>query len=83
VSLLQVDTSGIGEEEIARFAAVDLNGRQIKNVVKMAGLLAADEGRNGGGGGGVLRGEHVERLMGIATEGGEEGGVIGGPRLSW
>jgi hypothetical protein len=55
---LHVDTSGIGDAQIDDFATLELNGRQIKNVVKMAYLLAAAEE-------GVLKPMHVEMIMGL------------------
>lgn len=58
IQSLKVDTSAIDDIQIGHFAAVELNGRQINNVVKMAGLLAADEK-------GALMPAHVEAIMKI------------------
>ncbi|PCH35808.1 nucleoside triphosphate hydrolase protein [Wolfiporia cocos MD-104 SS10] len=38
-----VSNGGVTEEELAELGEKDVNGRQIKNVVKMAGALAAEE----------------------------------------
>ncbi|EME88499.1 uncharacterized protein MYCFIDRAFT_149152 [Pseudocercospora fijiensis CIRAD86] len=51
----------ISEDEIREFAEEDLNGRQIKNIMKMARLLAkANEEALGAG--------HVREVMGVARE---------------
>jgi AAA+ superfamily predicted ATPase len=55
---LHIDTSQISDAHIEKFSEVELNGRQIKNTVKMAGLLAATEE-------GSMRPEHVETMMRI------------------
>ncbi|KAL8356165.1 hypothetical protein RB601_001463 [Gaeumannomyces tritici] len=47
---------GLEEEELAELAGEELNGRQIKNVVKTARLLAARSG-------GLLRLEHVKMVL--------------------
>jgi ATP-dependent 26S proteasome regulatory subunit len=57
-TLKDIDTSKVTNEDIGKFAASILNGRQIKNMVKMAGLLATRDG-------GVLKPEHVESMMRI------------------
>jgi hypothetical protein len=41
-----------------KFAAIGVNGRQIKNTVKMAGLLAANANHS-------LTAEHVEMMLAI------------------
>jgi hypothetical protein len=58
--MLRVDTSEITDTHLDQFAAVDLNGRQIKNAVEMAGLLTTAEEI------GRLSPEHVEKLMRIS-----------------
>jgi hypothetical protein len=40
---LQVDTHEISSEYLDSLARLDMNGRQIKNAVKMAGLLASSD----------------------------------------
>jgi ATP-dependent 26S proteasome regulatory subunit len=59
IQTLQMDTSQITDADLDQFAAVDLNGRQIKNMVKMAGLLAAETDHH-------LQSSHVEAMMRIA-----------------
>jgi ATP-dependent 26S proteasome regulatory subunit len=58
IQSLQVDKSAITDDVIESLAKVDLNGRQIKNVAKMAGLLAAHSG-------GILEPEHVHTVLRI------------------
>lgn len=58
IQSLKVNTLEIRDADIDQFSTVDLNGRQIKNMVKMAGLLAAANN-------GQLRAEHVESMMRI------------------
>ena len=48
----------ISDEDVEEFVQVDLNGRQIKNVVKSASLLALSEK-------GPLRAEHVRTVLRI------------------
>jgi len=56
--MMKVDTSQITDAHLDKFAAVDMNGRQIKNTVKMAGLLAANANH-------YLTVEHVETMLTI------------------
>jgi hypothetical protein len=58
VRTLKVDTSQITGAHLDKFAAIDMNGRQIKNTVKMAGLLAANANHS-------LTAEHVEMMLAI------------------
>jgi len=37
--------SAVSDEELDRVAAVDVDGRRIRNLVKTAGILASQEGR--------------------------------------
>ena len=72
IQSLHVDTSAMTDDETGRLAEKELNGRQIKNVVKMAGLLAADNG-------GKLNPEDLDTILRIgrgnklAGEGSEGG----------
>jgi len=72
IQSLHVDTSAMTDDEMRRLAEKELNGRQIKNVVKMAALLAADNG-------GKLKPEDLDTILRIgrgnklAGEGSEEG----------
>jgi hypothetical protein len=68
---LQVDRSAMTDDDIGRLAEIELNGRQIKNVVKMAGLLAAENN-------GKLKPEHLLTVLRIgklkfASNGSEDG----------
>lgn len=47
-------------EQLDKVAAVELNGRQIKNVLKTANLLAQVEG-------GQLKYEHVQTVLDLRT----------------
>jgi SpoVK/Ycf46/Vps4 family AAA+-type ATPase len=58
---LKVDTQAVDEKALDTLAALDLNGRQIKNVVKMAGLLAIAEG-------GKLTSGHIDTVAGIVMK---------------
>ena len=51
----------ITESEIEGFAKEEINGRQIKNVMKMARLLAKDEGKG-------VKARHVEDVLEVARE---------------
>ncbi|EME46281.1 hypothetical protein DOTSEDRAFT_70318 [Dothistroma septosporum NZE10] len=51
----------ISEADLSTFASEPLNGRQIKNVMKMARLLATDEGSS-------LSGSHIKVVLAVATE---------------
>ena len=62
IQTLQMDTSQITDTDLDQFAAADLNGRHIKNMVKMAGLLAAEGDQH-------LKPSHIEAMMGIALSG--------------
>jgi AAA+ superfamily predicted ATPase len=72
IQSLHVDTSAMTDDEMGRLAEKELNGRQIKNVVKMAGLLAGDNG-------GKLKPEDLDTILRIgkrnelAGEGSERG----------
>jgi predicted ATP-dependent protease len=57
--MMKADTSAITDAHLDKFAAIDLNGRQIKNAVKMAGLLAAKNKHH-------LTTDHVEMMLAIA-----------------
>lgn len=64
---MQLDTSHLLQGDVDEMARWDLNGRQIKNAVKMAGLLANVEAT-------PLRMKHIEtvvRIMGTKTTGPE------------
>ncbi|KIM96604.1 hypothetical protein OIDMADRAFT_75796, partial [Oidiodendron maius Zn] len=58
IQSLHVDTSAMTDDEMGRLAEKELNGRQIKNVVKMAALLAADNG-------GKLKPEDLDTILRI------------------
>jgi hypothetical protein len=49
------------EEVVKRFAAVELNGRQIKNTVRTANALALSEGR-------MLSAEEIQAVLETVTE---------------
>lgn len=49
--------SNIADEDLQKLAIEDLNGRQIKNIVKPARLLAASEGKK------LLELNHIEAVM--------------------
>jgi AAA+ superfamily predicted ATPase len=72
IQSLQIDTSAMTDGEIGRLTEMELNGRQIKNVVKMASLLASDDG-------GKLKPEDLETILRIgrsnkfAGDGSEKG----------
>ena len=51
----------ISAEDLGVFASKDLNGRQIKNVMKMARLLAKNDGVS-------LGAEHVQDDLSVAME---------------
>ncbi|KIW90878.1 uncharacterized protein Z519_08661 [Cladophialophora bantiana CBS 173.52] len=59
IQRMKVDTTQITDAHLDKFAALDLNGRQIKNTVKMAGLLAAQAADH------CLTAEHVETMLTI------------------
>lgn len=61
IQSLQVDQSAITDDEIGKLAEMELNGRQIKNVVKMAGLLAADNNSK-------LEPGHLQTVLRIAKQ---------------
>ena len=50
--------SNIGDEDMQLLAAADLNGRQIKNTVKTARLLAASEKK-------LLEIDHINAVLGV------------------
>lgn len=52
----------ITKSDLAHFASQDLNGRQIKNIIKMARLLAEDEG------GAALQAKHVRDVLLVARD---------------
>ncbi|PPJ49740.1 hypothetical protein CBER1_02907 [Cercospora berteroae] len=54
--------SEVSESEISEFAKEEINGRQIKNVVKMSRLLAQDNG------GMPLQASHVRDVLSITRE---------------
>lgn len=64
------DPHAIGEEEVEVLAQVELNGRQIKNVLKTAGLLARRKGV-------PLGFEHVQTVLGIEKRGVKRMGSAG------
>ena len=73
IQSLHVDTSAMTDNEMGRLAEKELNGRQMKNVVKMASLLAADNG-------GKVKPEDLDTILGIGrgnklAGGGNEGGM--------
>lgn len=48
----------IDEQALNSFASIEMNGRQIKNLIKAAGLIAADENSS-------MKVEHVETVLEI------------------
>ncbi|KAF2167876.1 hypothetical protein M409DRAFT_22024 [Zasmidium cellare ATCC 36951] len=54
--------SDVSESDISKFASEQLNGRQIKNIVKMARLLAEDSD------GSTVGAEHVRDVLSVARE---------------
>lgn len=52
----------VPQSDIPEFASEELNGRQIKNVVKMARLLAKDNG------GISLQSSHIRDVLSVTTE---------------
>lgn len=59
IRTMKVDTSQVTDGDLERFAALDMNGRQIKNTVKMAGLLATKANHS-------LTAEHVGMMLAIS-----------------
>lgn len=51
----------ISAADLSMFASEPLNGRQIKNIMKMARLLATDENS-------PLRANHIKDVLAVATE---------------
>lgn len=51
----------IDKSDLAEFANEDLNGRQIKNIMKMARLLAKNEDE-------ALCSQHIRDVLSVATE---------------
>lgn len=51
----------IQQEEVKEFAKEEINGRQIKNIMKMARLLAKDEGSG-------VKAQHVRDVLDVARE---------------
>ncbi|KAI5359994.1 Putative AAA+ ATPase domain, ATPase, AAA-type, core [Septoria linicola] len=56
--------AAIEDEDIDSFAAEELNGRQIKNIMKMAKLLAKEGGED-------LQGKHIKVVMSVVKEAAE------------
>jgi predicted ATP-dependent protease len=56
IKSLEVDKFRKWEKDTAKLAALPLNGRQIKNVVKMAGMLADENA-------GELKPEHFDTAL--------------------
>ena len=56
-----VRDANISKADVEEFASVELNGRQIKNVMKMARLLAKNESE-------PLHASHVQDVLSVATE---------------
>ncbi|KAF1958426.1 P-loop containing nucleoside triphosphate hydrolase protein [Byssothecium circinans] len=67
-TFLALCAGGFSEVELERLSRERLNGRQIKNVVKMAGLLAESEGVEVGM-------KQVETVLGLRRRGERRGGV--------
>ena len=56
-----VRDADISNADVEDFASEDLNGRQIKNIMKMARLLAKNEGE-------PLHASHIRDVLSVATE---------------
>ena len=56
-----VRAADIDKKALAEFASEDLNGRQIKNIMKMARLLAKNEHE-------ALGAHHIRDVLSVATE---------------
>ena len=56
-----VRDAAINKNDLVEFASEDLNGRQIKNIMKMARLLAKNEKE-------ALNGRHIRDVLSVATE---------------
>ena len=56
-----VRDADISKGDVEQFASEDLNGRQIKNIMKMARLLAKNEGED-------LHASHIRDVLSVATE---------------
>lgn len=58
---LKAGAREISEQQLDQYARLDLNGRQIKNTVKMAGLLALAEG-------GDLKPRHIDTVLKVMED---------------
>ena len=56
-----VRDADLSKADLSEFASEDLNGRQIKNIMKMARLLAKNEDE-------PLNAGHIRDVLGVATE---------------
>ena len=56
-----VRDADISKTDVEVFASENLNGRQIKNIMKMARLLAKNEGE-------PLHASHIRDVLSVATE---------------
>lgn len=57
--------SAVGEKELDRLAKVNLNGRQIKNVLKTAQMLARSQEQDKNQKRGILQIGHIETILAI------------------
>ncbi|RSM17794.1 hypothetical protein CDV31_003401 [Fusarium ambrosium] len=57
-TFVKIETGGVSEADLEELAKEELNGRQIKNVVKTARLLASEEGV-------PLRSGHINTVLSI------------------
>lgn len=56
-----VRDADISKTDLTEFASEDLNGRQIKNIMKMSRLLAKNENE-------ALSGRHIRDVLSVAME---------------
>ena len=54
------EKASVSQEQLVELAEVDINGRQIKNVLKTARMLAGRKGHDG-----VLKMEHIQTVLDI------------------
>ncbi len=57
--------SAVNEKDIDRLAQVDLNGRQIKNMLKTAQMLARSQEQGKDGQRGNVEMQHIETVLAI------------------
>lgn len=61
-NFLNAVENGVSGDELDTLAGVEINGRQIKNVLKTAGLLARRKGNK-------LRYEHLRTVLNVEKKG--------------